>query len=911
MKLHHPSRGPSGVALVSTMIILAVLAVVAVAFMQSATTDRASSRSGTNYYKAQLAAEAGLAVAGTMLAGQTANDHFIVVANTNGQLFAGSGTNQPAGTFAYRPLLTFTNSVSDLVTTNTNANNTLFTSGIPSTNVTASTRFTNVLPGGLSVTSPPVAWVYMTNANGTTNARFAFWVEDLSGRLDLSVVGATNAADVSNALRLTGTNPAEIALWSIFNPGSATDPGNASATALVAARSNLPTAATARVIPNANVTVEMLADFAARLRHDTNEPDVSPFGFGYGNQGRPKFDLNTNISAAGVTSIADIINQNLPQFAQRAGGYTNSAGGGATNTNAYTSLSYLQTLAANIIDYADLDSNPTTDGTPLGTNRVRPVYRGIDAYPFVTELNKRYVWTTNAITNFNGQPGRGVFVETTDFIEVWNPSSQATQPGTLTFLAVHGQPVTFGFLSSSFAGPTWASNSAGAVTAGTTTNQLNVPALQPNGFQALACPTVTNFFFVPSTNSITGQLGVETAGSSFHVAWNGAFVDAALGGMLRNQGNLNLGTPINRSQLPSFIYRQSAAAFGDPSLGDPRATLYLSRILDANAYAQNSTFGGRNRRAGTVAATQPFYEVSPRTWPDSGHDSLPGNPAGSDTTLPTAVAPAAYSNVPPGRISNAGAYSNIAELGAIFDPIQWTESSLAAWQGKWTNLTAGASADNGYGGGNSLRIGRAEHPRFTNMGLRAAQLLDLFAAGPTNSAGMVLRQAAGRINLNTAGTNVLRALAAGVAHASDPSLQPGGTNFVPPVAALGVFVQGITNARGSKPFFSVNELPFISTNGVAAQWPTNSVFGNTNSAVNGVTEWSDAAAEQWFRMIHSLATVRSRNFLAHVVAQSVATNNPTTPLSTCRMAAQIYLSPQRSGGLTTNSKVEVIQTWGL
>jgi len=74
-----------------------------------------------------------------------------------------------------------------------------------------------------------------------------------------------------------------------------------------------------------------------------------------------------------VAPIANIINQNLPQFAERAGGYTNSAGGGATNAAAYTPLSYLQTLAANIVDYADTDSSPTTDGTPLGTNRVRPV----------------------------------------------------------------------------------------------------------------------------------------------------------------------------------------------------------------------------------------------------------------------------------------------------------------------------------------------------------------------------------------------------------------------------------------------------------------------------------------------------------------------------------------------------------
>jgi len=523
------------------------------------------------------------------------------------------------------------------------------------------------------------------------------------------------------------------------------------------------------------------------------------------------------------------------------------------------------------------------------------------------------VWTSNNITNSGGTPGRGVVVETTDFVEVWNPSSQATQPGTLTFLAVHGQSVNFGFLSSSFATPTWASNSAGAVTAGTTTNQLSVPALQPNAFRVLGCPTVTNFFFVPITNTITGQIQDENVDSRFYVGWNGLLVDAAMGGIRRNVGNLNVGTPINRSQMPSFIYRQSAAAFGDPAPGDPRATIYHSRILDANAYAPNSTFGGRNRRAGTVAANQPFYEVSPRTWPDSGHDSSPGSPAGTDSTLPTSVVPAAYSNVPPARISNAGAYSNVSELGAIFDPIQWSVPSLGAWQGKWTNLPAGATAvaTNGFGGGNSLRIGRAEHPRFTNVGLRAAQLLDLFAAGPTNGAGVVVRRPAGRINLNTASFGALRALAAGVSHVSDPALQPGGTNFAPPVTALNAFVQGVTNSRGTKPFFSVNELPSISTNGVAAQWPTNAVLGNTNAAVGGVTAWSDAAAEEWFGKISALATVRSRNFMVYAVGQALLPNDPSKVVSTYRSGTQVYVSPEPRGvnGLTTNCQVQVLRRW--
>ena len=76
-------------ALVTTVIVVAVLAVVAVAMMQSTTVDRLSSRSVANYTRAKLAADAGLAVASSALATNSTNDTFIVVLNTNRQFFHG------------------------------------------------------------------------------------------------------------------------------------------------------------------------------------------------------------------------------------------------------------------------------------------------------------------------------------------------------------------------------------------------------------------------------------------------------------------------------------------------------------------------------------------------------------------------------------------------------------------------------------------------------------------------------------------------------------------------------------------------------------------------------------------------------------------------------------------------------
>jgi hypothetical protein len=902
-----PGRlGQQGVALVVTVIVVAVLAVVGVAFMQSTSIDRLSSRTVADYYRAQLAAEAGLAAAEVVLAGAMTNDTFIVVANTNNQLFVGNGI---AGStdFSYTPAFSTSPNVTNPVAP-------IVTGGVPAATLGGGVVFTNAIPGGLSVTSPPVSWVYVTNAAGVTNARFAYWVEDLGGKLDLSVVG-TNTTDPA-ARRPTGTNPSEIALWAVLdNTAVSAVASGGAGNALVAARSNLLTAATARVAEPL-VTVDIMADLAAGLVHDTNEPMLIPFGFGYLDQGLPKYDLNTNITPLGVDSIAGIINSNLPNFIQRGGGFTNFAGGGATNASAYDPYSYLQTIAANIIDYADVDSDPTTDGTPLTTNLVRPRYRGVDSYPFINEISKRWVLTGNVVTNVGGVAGRGITIETTDFFELWNLSSQ-TASGTFTFVSVHRQTGNAGFLPITFATPLWASNAGGLVSGGVTTNVFPGVTIPPNAFAVYASPTVTNFFFSPTTNSNTIVLNGETNSSFYFTAWNGVFMDAVLGGLFRvgpwSGAGLPLNSPTNRANLPSFIYQNAAGTgFGDPAVGDPRATIYLSRPVDATAYVNRTSFGGRNDRG--LPTNDSFAQVSPSSWPDGGHDSQRGNPAGSQATAPTSVALAVYSNVPPARISNAGFYSNVTELGAIFDPIQWRVPALNAWQGRWTTLPAGASAiaDNGFGGGNTLRIGRAEHSRFTNDGLRAAQLLDLFAVGATNSLGTVLNRVAGRINLNTATTNVLRALAAGVNHSSDPALQPGATNYYVPASAVDAFVTGVTNFRIAAPFYSANQLPSISTNTVSSDWPTNSVFGNTSPSGMGITAWNDGAAEEWFRKIHAISTVRSRNFIVHIVGEALPANNFSTPLSSYRMVAQIHVEPLRdAGGLTTNSRANLIRAWGL
>ena len=927
--------GSPSFALVSVLALVSLAALSATAFLAAARLERLASRPLADLTRLEMASGTGLAMAMGVLAQAGSTNYglqrIVTYWRTNeaddlGYLLLGIFTN-PANSLEVSYLPAFSSSLMisnalDPASTQTNASRVTgqgnyranafagaWTNGLNTTN---STNF----PLLGNQTSPLVAWIPIRQERrirpgsaATTNvqvARMAFFVQDLQGLIDAERMGGSNN-------RTTGTNPAEISLT------------NLSGTALINATTASTFVATNTRRLFASVGMLTLSNVGGLATNDLRyvatglrswgwaQNDAGSFSnrippgiqltatSGYStNAGQVKLDLNTNLTAASLDNLVTLLSNNLPNFTNRAGGFAISAAGGATNTNAYTGTAYLQTLAANIIDYADADSDPTTDGTTLTTNRVRPVYRGVDSYPFITEINKRYLLLSNNVTNEAGTPGRMAVVATTDFIEVWNPSSQTVPAGTLVFVSAHRQPVTFGFLSASFATPTRASNSLGAVSNGVTTNTFPALTLLPNEFRALACPTVTNWFFVASTNTATFSMQDERTNSHFFATWNGRFCDAGLGGISRNAGNLAVGTPANRSQMPGFIYR-TLGGFADPAVGDPRATIYLSRILDANAYSGNSTFGGRNRRAGSVAPGQPFYEVAPATWPDGGHNSPPGNPAGSDNTLPTAVTPATYSNVPPGRISNAGSFSNIFELGAIFDPMQWRDPGLGAWQGKYTNLSTAGVADNGYGGGNTLRIGRPEHPRFAftnygggdpvpNMGMSAAAMLDLFRVGSADSNSFT---GGGKINLNTAPRPVLAALAGGVTLTNDPARAPA---TAPANANMtNAFAQGVLRFRQLYPFYSPSQMTFISTDygidGWTNTWANTAVFStNAGAGLAGVTALNDTGREEWFSKIYGLTGVDSLNFRCYVVAQLTDANgNPRG--APHRKYYQIYTAP--------------------
>jgi hypothetical protein len=516
-----------------------------------------------------------------------------------------------------------------------------------------------------------------------------------------------------------------------------------------------------------------------------------------------------------------------------------------------------------------------------------------------------------------------ITIVTQDFYEFWNLASKPTLSSTVSIVASNNLSFTLGLAPTfNFNNPTFATNSTGqTVQNGTTTNSLLIPSMLPNAFYVTNSLAVTNYFLYPNTNppafpASYGQsqnffkyyvyLGTVNPTNLYDQTLIGCFVSSS--GSLPL--NLNGASTANRRFFGSYSAFAAQTNIGTfrTTMGDPRIMFYLNDNQDQITYANGSSFGGRNLRSG-VAPANNYYQVTPSLWPDGGHNSTAGTAAG--TSLPTSVPLAIYTNVPPSRISDSSAFTNICELGSIFDPIQWRDPTFRTASGfgsepnggQWTILTTNATPDNRFGGGTTLRIGRPEHSRFAfvklkttdtypvpNMGQSAVALLDIFSVSDSYDNG-------GKINLNTAPAPVLRALAAGVTLTNDSGMKPSSTLTVPKTMTE-AFAQGVMRFRAVNPFLTPSQLAFIATdygitNPTASHWtntwPTNAVFGNTNTTISlatnapgntlgavaslgGVTEWNDQAAEEWFTKLYNLSTVQSWNFRTYVVAQLVNTN---------------------------------------
>ena len=773
-------------------------------------------------------------------------------------------------------------------------------------------------------TSPPVGWVYLnqekrrlgSNLTNTSPAvRIAWFTEDLEGLIDAERMGGLTT-------RPSGTNSEEISLSSATGTNGALLSSVATFTNNRKAYISYGLLASANVSGIANPTNARYFASGLRAWAPTNPASPTngalawiPAGIpisgsatapkGYTNQGYTKLNLNNLVSgtpASAVANIAAVITNNLPSF-------TNRAGGMSGNT-------YVSNIAANIVDYVDTDSDPTY---------FAPDVRGSEAVAWPNEIIYQVTFSNTDTLATNG--GFQYAFKFKQYIETWNIHNTNVPTGSLSIsnnLEILVRiPGTGG---NSFSLASLATEDQKTQIA---TNVASAPAtLRPGEFGMLETPEQTFIYFADGATNATNVIFQDCGNNRVVIRptnSSSAPLTRTLAGMqiysATNKGNELTTGPgwLTANQFASAIlapnvYRSGVTTVG----GDPRAQFFLRDWqVKCSPYVNYSSPGGRNYEQGNSSFAN--SEVNPQLfWPDGGRTiagdkgANPGNLSQRPNTLYAGKVGTWSTNLSLARINNSGSFSNVCELGNIFDPMQWADTSqlpaaAGGQRGLWTNLTTTATNDVRFAGRTSLRVGRGELQRFAftnmygnsvppipNMSMSAAALLDLFATTNGTSVGDGPHSlGGGKINLNTAPAPVLRALAGGIRLTQDPSLTGvggSGTNFPVPASMTEAFAQGVMRFRSKYPFLTPSHLCFIGTDPGwpnTNNWPVNAVFGTTNtialtnapgntfgaSARINVTAWNDQAAEEWFSKIYALSSCQSHNYRIYVVAQLVATNS--------------------------------------
>jgi hypothetical protein len=441
-----------GFALVVTLIMVALMAVIAVGIFSSVSLERATAASYNNRYHADLAVQNGLQAAAKTLAATptgpssiTGSDTFLVVradgpADANGNkpayyYLAKPSTAPAPPSITYYPLFSSSTDPSAPAIQTTAINltaqdapnpqdptkpfaplvpapsppaNSIASDSTSAWNAAGTQRLPTLYPWvqpSPSPSGPSVKWVEMGDPQDPSGprTRYAYWAEDLDGYLDASQVGGQ--------ARASGSSPKEIAMWTVFNPLPQTDPNTTAATTLI---NNRPLLLTVPTVQQIAATTPDLAgpNLAVRLGIDTAEQNLVPLGYGYGSAGAPKVNLNPlsqlhgNIPARFATPLSAA----LPNFVNR----TAATSGGRGNLG---TVNYVNNLAANIIDYASPQNAPT-DFMPNG-NQNPPSARGVGAYPFVVSVydlnNWVYAYQPSPTSTWH------VVIEVKNYVQIWNP----------------------------------------------------------------------------------------------------------------------------------------------------------------------------------------------------------------------------------------------------------------------------------------------------------------------------------------------------------------------------------------------------------------------------------------------------------------------------------------------------------
>ncbi|MES2597741.1 MAG: pilus assembly PilX N-terminal domain-containing protein [Verrucomicrobiota bacterium] len=749
-----------------------------------------------------------------------------------------------------------------------------------------------------------------------------------------------------------------------------------------------------------------------------DELALVPHGPGFAFGGERKLNLNKFLVDTGgstgpvnhqkmvdsVNEMATHINRHLPNFKSRAGGYPRPRNAGNREIN---QMAYLKNLAAGMLDYADMDGLPSINvpsgGAASPVDETAIEYRGADSYPVVNEYWQRY--------RFDEFLGRHVKVSITDYVELYNPTNHIVTGDVTCCFEAKGR---FSLGSRSYQ----VMNSLHMVDEEDPDGKKPQPidglqgywfqpqsiTLQPNEIKVLAFSPVIFKLDGGELGNVTGVAYYGTAvnnnyqddrdsryrlafrpidGSGNAVVPNYTVVDLPFTPLERYEKKVNSSSPKQLFNVnePGLAYRLRQRGFAW-NVGDSRAAYYIDYHQEEISYTAGSSPGGRNLRSNMGS----YLPGESRTflWPDGGHDTIPCTDHINNRNLDPDSRDLAPTVNPLNslaerqkfvqRISNAGRFYSMTELGHIFDPIMWNPNG-ATWFDQQATYAQHADLDASalklnpsqeeldahklFCGGNTLRIGRVEHSLFRpdyraqpgagrprNRGVAASSLLDMFHCGDANSMEAAritgpFTRIDGHVNINTASRETLRALIAGRL-STDPRLKRQSTDPEPDTSAP-VLMLPATKSRAdaqadvmataiiqNRPYVTPAEVAEkavlspadaatmdkeASLLPLAANTP---VFGYTKRDPSDdrkvVPEWNDAAAEELFARLWNNSSVRSRHFQVVVCGQAIKTDRDgTTHVTATRSRLfHVFVRPvRRADGTIERQDVEITYSRAL
>ena len=684
---------------------------------------------------------------------------------------------------------------------------------------------------------PRAKWVNPAPDPNGSRLRYAWWVEDLAGRVDGRIAGAK--------VRDKGVDTAELGIFTWFNTTADAD-GAGPEDSLIAKRDKLRTAASVDLVMNPQEAAKVEPFLTYSLPPETAAtppaapPPLIPHGFGYADAGKPAKNLNEAVASADVDGLAAFIESNLPNFASgRKGGFP-------------ASEDYLKTLAASMIDYADTNSTATT-----GTG-----YRGVDSYPFVNEMFDRYEWTNTV--------GRTAQIKVSTYVEFWNPS-QLQISGLASLENRNAHQITIPL--------------SGTFTFGNVTYGPRSISLPPNGFGVYLMGEKTYTFATGAFPPSTLNFPITTT-SSYDLRWNGRSVDTARGGLQRTSGTLKPGP----SERKWKGHGSPAHDYSIGQMGDPRSSWYINTWVFANNYDENSSWGGRNFKRDV--SNENYREVKISRWQDRGSDSTPGTKASGDGQLPTEIIyPVNQPKMAPAFISNAGRYESVAEIGNIFDPAQWSNIELP---------TAAAEPKSGGGFTLAIgrpEFGRfdAEGRRAAQL-LDLFHVIATSGTTPPNTETLpkINVNTAPREVLRTliAGVSLTSDLQTG-------KVLPPRSSIVGDLFAEAVInSRNLAPLRGNSDLALVRKNPAQPRNYVTPSPETEPFFGSrviypANSQPPDT--WNDAGREELFRKVINLVSFQGKSFRIVIAGESLDKDGKTLG----RAAREIHVAIEPARDITT------------